>query len=259
MIRDEYDEEHRRLNLHPSSGKRPSCLLQLSRTLSQLPQHVHTAGVGVIDETDDAAVGDDTDVNDAPVPRGLGQKKFWDYMDLYRLLGPNVRSAFADVVWRSGDPHKDLIDPTSFSKSVEDYIKVLKVLADPGSGHVAGGSVRASGFHKLFFEISDPQNKVTSQPPNSHMVPTAFLRHIVFQLVDWLQKAEQLKFLDAVQSTGSIHGTIFEGAILSYLPTAAVRAVLPNTTIIIAPQPSSPSFLVFTNVSQALPSFSNLP
>ncbi|KZV77969.1 hypothetical protein EXIGLDRAFT_693456, partial [Exidia glandulosa HHB12029] len=36
--------------MHPSSGKRPSCPLQLSRTLSQLPQHVHTAGVGVIDE-----------------------------------------------------------------------------------------------------------------------------------------------------------------------------------------------------------------
>ncbi|KZV78252.1 hypothetical protein EXIGLDRAFT_691920 [Exidia glandulosa HHB12029] len=35
--------------MHPSSGKRPSCSLQLSRTPSQLPEHVHTAGVGVID------------------------------------------------------------------------------------------------------------------------------------------------------------------------------------------------------------------
>ncbi|KZV79890.1 hypothetical protein EXIGLDRAFT_734031 [Exidia glandulosa HHB12029] len=233
---------------------------------------------GIRVQTDDAAGDDDTDaddLDDAPVPTDIGGDLFWKRMDVYRLLGPNVRTAFFDFKWSSGDPYEDLLN-TADPRNVEDYISILQVVASPGSGHVFGGHARASGFHKLFYELPKPGEPHTNGPPNLHTVPTAFLRHVVLRLVYQLQKAEQLKFLDAVLGRGNLHGTIFEGAILSYLRTTAVTAVLPPLpatstssstatstplTIIITPQsdPLSPSFIVYLDDTPALPKISVLP
>ncbi|EJD36606.1 hypothetical protein AURDEDRAFT_188318 [Auricularia subglabra TFB-10046 SS5] len=168
------------------------------------------------------------------------QPRLWDPLRVFELCGPNLHIALSPKIWHTGSP-LELLGATTWQVALQNSISSLSLLTGLSSKDSFAANTSVSGYHTLFFEQPDSTGAVGHQPPTNPVIPTPFLRSVVYAAVRTAQRLEQLKMLGHVRGLGAIHGIIFEAAALDYLSTARLTAILPSsaTSFVVAPQDSS--------------------
>ncbi|EJD50615.1 hypothetical protein AURDEDRAFT_182493 [Auricularia subglabra TFB-10046 SS5] len=128
--------------------------------------------------------------------------KFWDPVRVFELCGPNLRDALSPKLWTTGNP-LELLGSKTRQLALQRTASSLAILADT-----------------LFFERPDHNGPVTHYPPANPVIPTSFLRGVVYAAVRGAWRGEHVQMLRQLDGLGAIHGLVFEAVALDYLATA---------------------------------------
>ncbi|EJD45987.1 hypothetical protein AURDEDRAFT_165049 [Auricularia subglabra TFB-10046 SS5] len=199
----------------------------------------------------DSAGGSSVDDGSA-VPRTAEESRHWNPLEVFNLLGPNLRTALRVRLRVSGEP--DELFPSvwwdEFMNDPVDILQLNSMHADPD----------APGYHTLFFEQPGRSGPVTLYAPRNLCVPTPLLRSVVLGAFRRCPRAQQLGLLS--KAVSGVRETFVEAALLDYIARVPFTAVFrpPKPTLAIGPRTSQsqPSDVVHTSTG-ATPLYFSAP